>query len=65
MEGVTFTIIMFGVILILFTFVEISFYLEDRKMSKKEQMKESKKERIQEYFDIRNKIDKIIEINNL
>jgi len=62
---VTFTIIMFGVILILFTFVEISFYLEDRKMSKKEQMKESKKERIQEYFDIRNKIDKIIEINNL
>ena len=53
MEGLTFSVIMFGVIMILFTFTEISFHLENRKVSKKEQIKKSKEERVQEYFDLR------------
>jgi hypothetical protein len=64
-ETLTFNIIMFGVIMILFTFLEITFYLEDRKTSKTEIKKKSKEERIQEYVDIRNEVDKIIGINNV
>jgi hypothetical protein len=65
MEALTFNIIMFGVIIILFTFVELTFYLEDRKTSKTEKTKKSKEKRIEEYIDIRNKVDKIIGINNV
>jgi hypothetical protein len=63
-------------LLVILVIVDVRMYLEYRKMSQKreqqqqnltirEHMKTSEEERSQAYVDIRNKVDKIIEINKL
>ncbi|VVB62199.1 Uncharacterised protein [uncultured archaeon] len=62
--------------LVIIAIIDIRLYLDYRKTSKKiekpqqklnkiEQMKKSKEERMQEFVEIRNKVDKIIETNKL
>lgn len=63
-------------LLVILVIVDVRMYLEYRKMSQKreqqqqnltirEHRKTSEEERSQAYVDIRNKVDKIIEINKL
>ncbi len=74
-----FGVILFWVLmipLVILIIIDIRIYLNYRKTSKKtgklqqnlntiEQIKKSEDETIQEYVDIRNKVDNIIEINRL
>jgi beta-lactamase regulating signal transducer with metallopeptidase domain len=74
-----FEAILLWILIILFVTIatiDIRLYLDNRKTSKKienpqqklntiEQMKKSKEERMHEIVEIRNKVDKIIEINKL
>jgi len=64
------------IVLVIIVIIDIRLYLDHRKTSKKiekkqqklntiEQMKKSEEERTQEHDNIRNIVDKIIEINNL
>lgn len=68
--------ILFWVLIILNVIVWVGVYFYYQKMFKKiekpqqkqnriEQMKKSKEERLQEIVEVRNKVDKIIEINKL
>jgi uncharacterized membrane protein YciS (DUF1049 family) len=64
------------IVLLIMVFIDLRLYLDHRKTSKKiekkqqklntiEQMKISEEERTQEHDNIRDMVDKIIEINNL
>jgi len=64
------------ILLVIIAIIDIRLYRENRKISKKiektqqklntkQQMKKPREERMQEFIEVRNKVDKIIEINKL